>query len=237
MSTTYWVGWLWHEAARAGYRLRSPEDFAAFQRLRQGCNENGYSLLPFDEKKCIYIHVPKCAGVSVNKALLGCLGGGHTTLRQYRRIFGFREFESYFKFSFSRNPWDRLVSAFHFLKQGGFNEADARWAERNLSGYEVFDDFVKNWLTEERIFSYHHFRPQCHYLCLSKGRVGVDFLGKLETLDVDFKKICDHLGVACSLPEFNKSQRNGYADYYDSKAKDIVYRLYNEDIKTLGYSF
>lgn len=229
--------WFWHEAGRARYRLRNPGEFDYFKRLRKGCDEKGYSLAPFDEMKCIYVHVPKCAGVSINKSLFGCLGGGHITIKQYRKIFGFKEFKNYFKFSFSRNPWDRLVSAFHFLKQGGWGESDEKWAKENLSRYEIFDDFVNDWLSEKNIFSYHHFRPQCHYLCLSERIIGVDFLGRFESIETDFRKICERLGVTCDLPELNSSQRKDYADYYDSKTRDIVGRLYKEDIKTFGYSF
>ncbi len=88
-----------------------------------------YSIEQMYARGCIFIHIPKCAGVSVCQSLFGNLGPGHLTLRQHQEVLDSRTFDSMFKFSFVRNPWDRLVSAFYFLKQGGYNEADANWRD------------------------------------------------------------------------------------------------------------
>ena len=112
--------------------------------------------------RAIFIHIPKTAGSSVAQALFG--GSRHVPYFEYERINP-RKFKRFFKFSFVRNPWDRLVSTFFFLKNGGMNEMDRRFAAENLAGYDNFAAFVEGWLNEKNIWSWIHFKPQHYYIC------------------------------------------------------------------------
>src|SRR5690606_6994134 len=107
-------------------------------RTRQG----DYSLRGYDNLRCIFIHIPKTGGVSVSKALFGNLGGGHNTVRDYKVIFGPLTFARYFSFTFVRNPFSRLYSAFSFLKKGGFNNRDLEWSQDNIGNVNTFEQFV-----------------------------------------------------------------------------------------------
>ena len=78
----------------------------------------------FEEKKCIFFHIPKTAGISVSTALFGNVKWGHRNVAFYKSHFGEKFFNSLYKFSFVRNPYDRLYSAFTFLKNGGMNNQD-----------------------------------------------------------------------------------------------------------------
>ena len=98
------------------FRRSCREEFERLQARRQGVNEHGYSYQGFDEKRAIFIHIPKCAGVSVAQALFGNLAGGHATLDKYLNVFEAHCIEEYFLFTIVRNQWDRLVSAYFFLK-------------------------------------------------------------------------------------------------------------------------
>src|SRR5690242_8686296 len=80
--------------------------------------EEERSLRPFIRTNSIFVHVPKAAGVSIARALYGDLGMGHMTLAEYRTVFRQRAFDKMFKFAFVRNPFDRLHSAYHFLRAG-----------------------------------------------------------------------------------------------------------------------
>ncbi|MBT8196149.1 MAG: sulfotransferase family protein [Bacteroidia bacterium] len=198
---------------------------------------NDYSFLPFDQKKAIFIHLPKCAGIAVSKALFGNYAGGHTRLEMHLSIFHPQEILSYFKFTIVRNPWDRLVSAYHFLEKGGFEENDKIWFEENLRQYRDFDDFVRNWLNRDTIWSWHHFRPQFSYILDDNMKVPLDFIGYIENINDDFDIVCNKLGVSNTLEKLNKSSHKDYREYYTDETRKLVEGVYAEDIKLLGYSF
>ena len=153
-----------------------------------------YSLKDFEKQRCIYIHIPKAAGISVAQALFGHNAGGHKTAKEHRKIFG-RRYWQYFKFTFTRNPYSRLVSAYEYLRSGGHGAwpEDRRFAEEVLNQYKDFRDFVLGWLEPgKKSWPRPHFRPQTHFLLLH-GRIAVDFLGAFERLEEDFAEVCARL--------------------------------------------
>ena len=184
--------------------------------------------------KAIFIHIPKTAGTSIAQALFG--GSRHVPYIEYKRANPYK-FERYFKFSFVRNPWDRLVSTFFFLKKGGVNEMDRRFAAEQLAKYDSFDKFVNSWLTRENVWSWVHFRPQYHFICDSSLRRQVDFVGRTETIGADFNYVCQRLGVSASLKWSNRSKHMPYNKYYTTELRDRVASVYAEDIALFGYSF
>jgi hypothetical protein len=98
-----------------------------------------------DEHQCIFIHIPKAAGTSVALTLFG-EPSRHVPWFEYYQANP-RKFRKYFKFAFVRNPWDRLVSSYFFLRKGGLCDADATWAAENLNAYSDFGQFVRGWVT------------------------------------------------------------------------------------------
>lgn len=206
-----------------------------FKELRN--REYVYSLKGFDEHKCIFIHIPKSAGVSINKELFGNLGGAHRSVRTYKRVFGPATFRKYFKFTFVRNPYSRLLSAYRFLKKGGFCDVDRQWAEENLSQYSSFREFVHDWLTEESVLTYNHFRPQFMFLCDRSYEPEVDFVGHFETLTDDFEVVCKRLNVDCELKEYNKGpeKNDHWSSFYTQAELDIVHHIYRKDFELFGY--
>jgi hypothetical protein len=197
------------------------------------------SLKPFDDHRCIFVHIPKTGGVSVSKSLFGNLAGGHMTLEKYKMIFSESEFDSYFKFTFVRNPWDRLVSAYTFLKSGGMGEGDKIWAEDNLRDYGTFDDFVKNWLNNENIYCKNHFVPQSDYICVGNAEPEVDFIGYFEKFQESFDYVCHKIGIQSSLGHLNATQnrKKDYRDFYTTEIRNIVGQVYQRDIELFGYDF
>lgn len=207
-----------------------------FQKLRSSDEE--CTLKGFDELGCIFVHIPKSAGVTINRVLFGNLGGAHRSVRTYKRVFGPQTFLRYFKFTFVRNPYSRLLSAFRFLKGGGFDQDDRIWAEENLTGYETFDEFVENWLSVESIMEYKHFQPQFMFVCDHTFEPEVDFIGHFETLDEDFQEICRRLNITRTLKKHNQGpeKKAHWASYYSEKTLEKVYRIYRKDFELFGYS-
>ncbi len=192
-------------------------------------------------RKALFIHVPKTAGTSVQRSLFGREVVGHQTFRQYELASPRRQLTSLFKFAFVRNPWDRLVSAWAFLRDGGYNHWDREWAEKNLAQFPDFESFVLRWISRERVENgYGHFRPQVYYLRNGRGRIGLDFLGRFENLAQDFKRVGQLLGCPAMLGSHNRTrsrQSSAYRDYYTPRSAEAVAAAYRDDIETFGYEF
>ncbi len=199
-----------------------------------------YSFKPFIDLNCVFVHIPKCAGVSTCKSLFGNLAGGHTTIADYRVILTDAEFREFFKFTIVRNPWDRLVSAYHFLKQGGMNAFDQQWAERNLTRFDDFETFVKHGITNPKIQQGLHFRPQSRFICFpGRSKIMVDFVGYLENIDEDFEIIRNRIGVDATMMSANRTKKRSkdYRSDYTDETREIVARIYRRDLELFGYDF
>jgi len=206
-------------------------------RWRSGVSSDGYSLRGYDALRCICVGIPKTASQAVMLSLFGDLGGGHTDIRRYRKVFG-DDFDRYFKFAFVRNPWDRLVSAYLFMKQGGLTPAARSWSDVHLARFDSFASFVREWVTPENIASWRHFRPQHGYVT-ADGRVAVDYLGCFEHLARDFNIVSARLGIAARLRHENRTAGRGadYRSYYTAAAAELVASVYARDIEMFGYHF
>jgi hypothetical protein len=187
-----------------------------------------------DSFRCIFLHVPKTAGSSIARVLFG-EESRHVPYFEYERANP-HKFRSYFKFAFVRNPWDRLVSTWSFLRAGGMNEVDRAWAAQHLAAYPSFDEFVRRGLGEESIMRFPHFRPQTYYVADRNGGV-TDFLGRYESLTVDFAEVARRLGKSGPLPMHNKSEHAHFSTYYHPETRDIVGRIYARDAELFGYRF
>lgn len=187
-----------------------------------------------NENRAIFIHLPKTAGTSVSQAL-GLPASRHVPAKDYI-IANEAKFRKYFKFAFVRNPYDRLVSSYTFLKDGGMNNDDARFAAANVQPYESFEHFVIEGLARSlEIQSWVHFRQQITFVCDEEGRNKMDFTGRFERLDEDFAHIAKRLGKPVALPVTNKSSRGDYRSEYNQKTIEIVRRVYAADFDAFGY--
>lgn len=177
------------------------------------------------ERKFIFVHVPKTGGNSVKKAL-GMIGHEHK-----RFSLCVKTNPEYFTFAFTRNPWDRCVSAFTYLEGGGMNKGDRDGYERYIHGL-TFREFLFKY-KDRPCITQHHFRPQNNIL---DG--DLDFIGKVENMQEDFDTICDKIGITRqTLPRKNTTKHKHYTEFYDDETREIVAKLYAKDIERFGYEF
>ena len=124
----------------------------------------GTLLNAFYKSKTIFIHIPKTAGVSLAKAIYGDVSfEGHRSFYFNSIALNIRN-EEYFSFTIVRNPFDRLYSAYNFLKKGGMNHHDSLAFKTHLLKFNNFEDFVLNGLDNKLIFKITHLIPQHKYL-------------------------------------------------------------------------
>ena len=157
---------------------------------KKNLNKKGTLLHSFSEKKQIFIHIPKTAGISVVKSFFGDITlEGHRSVWFYKQVLG-KDLSEFFIFTFVRNPWDRLYSAYKFLQKGGINIHDKNAFDMYLSEYNDFEDFVLNGLNEEILFEITHFIPQ-HEEDVGAfiEFLGVDFSGNIYSEEVARKRL------------------------------------------------
>lgn len=188
-----------------------------------------------NEYQTIFIHIPKTGGSSVAKSLFD-QSSRHVPWFEYYK-YNKMKYNKFFKFAFVRNPWDRLVSSYFYLRNGGMNKMDNDWALENIKQYETFQEFVLRWVNKKNINSWIHFKPQNYWICDDKKNIMIDYLGRLETISRDFLFISNKVGSKKFLDKLNKSERGKYQSYYNLETKEIVEKVYHDDVKLFGYSF
>ena len=207
-------------------------------------------MLVSDSKRFIFIHIPRTAGFSVNQSLQAWVDHQnldfsqarwekdypHYTSIEIRQIVGEERFQEYFKFAFVRNPWDRVLSRYLYLKQ--LNDLPNR--PPNPRGYcpPGTLSFLQ-WLKGSGPHCVHplDLRPQKDWFIDDSGHIVVDFIGRFETLEADFAIICQNIGLSLVLPHVNRSDHGHYREYYDQEGRDFVARIFSDDIKTWAYKF
>jgi hypothetical protein len=204
--------------------------------------------------KIIFVHIPKTGGSSVEKTLGRRLEKGwrkkeeslmgwdrinkiwkqHLTCREML-VMGYIDpsvFNSYFKFTFVRNPWERLVSEYMWKRHKRFDtfktfiEALGTWAP------------AKAWSTRRgRCEAFQHLRPQTDFVSVG-NESPVDFIGRFENLQGDFNVICDRIGIEkLELRHDKKMEHGAYWEYYDESTQEIVARMYADEIDYFEYVF
>lgn len=165
--------------------------------------------------RTVFIHIPKCAGQSVEMAFLAdhgldwdsraplllranddpALGPprlAHLTAEDYIRCghLSAEEFAEFYSFAVVRHPWARAVSLY-----------------RHLEPNVTFSGFVRDWLPRalnagaaQRWFV----RPQTEFV-LRDGKIGVTDLLSFESLAQDFPQVAQRAGLVAPLPHANRS--------------------------------
>jgi len=209
------------------------------------------------DKRFIFIHVPKAAGTSIHGALshhdvFHPVRGGtkpqrvqqasraglppatadlhvHSSARAFIAALGRDTYDSYFSFSFVRNPWDVAVSWFHYRL---INPQIAGHKEAAAAG--AFDTYVKTCLTASdaaRLVGVQH-----PFVLDEAGALAVNFLGRFESLEQDFAQVRARAGIeTLPLDHFNQSYHPAWPALYTRTTFGIVAELIARDAGLFGY--
>jgi hypothetical protein len=194
-------------------------------------------------QRCIFIHVPKVAGTSINRALYG-RPLGHFTASEIRTTFPGLS-KRCLMFAVVRNPWARTLSAFKFARAGRTDLMGmARPEQYRTPEFETFGRFLRDWLAPRDLSALDFvFRPQMEFISDQDGSFLVDSWGRLENLEGALAIVEKHVGRRIVVPHVNSTSRpaagdSSYRDHYtDQWMVDLVREKYWRDIKYLDYEY
>ena len=173
-----------------------------------------------DKYKTIFIHIPKNAGTSIETLFANdsfrIQPNKHADIYEIKRKFK-NSYNNYKKFTIIRNPYDKMVSWYFYLK-------------RNLGENHNIIEFNK-WIKDPSKFWHaddpiSFLKPQYDWVDNTVEIV------KFENIN---KGLNDFFGKKINLPITNKSNRNNYLEYYNDKSLDIIYNRYEKDFKQFNY--
>ncbi|WP_147111245.1 sulfotransferase family 2 domain-containing protein [Tateyamaria sp. syn59] len=206
-------------------------------------------------RKYIFIHAPKTGGTAMALALEDramkddiMLGDTPKAMKRRRRVKGVQtrgrlwkhstladidglvpSLDGLFAFTLVRNPWDRIVSYYHWLREQDFDHPAVALAQQM--------EFVA-FACAQHTRSSMRASPARYYMTDAQGRERCDLYIRLEHFEEDAAPLWDHLGFALTLPHVNRSRRDpDYTGYYTDAARAAVAEACAEDIERFGYCF
>jgi hypothetical protein len=146
---------------------------------------------------------------------------GHMHGWRVKRRVGKKIWNSYFKFAFDRNPWDREVS--------WYSHSSCQAADLPEASSSMCNSCRLSTLENYEIYS-------CN------GQVAVDFLGRYENLEADLAHVMQQIGVKARLQlgRLNSQHRDrstSYRDWYDDESRELIRNTYAREIELLNYDF
>lgn len=197
-----------------------------------------------DKKKYVYFQNPKVAASSIKASIyeenVNDDGSIHTIMEKKMSRRWKKKWDSYYKFVFVRNPFERIYSCYENKyhdpsKWIGQKQPFKYYLFGYLSRDNGFDEFVKKACKIPDCLMDQHLKPQ-YLLIYKKDKINVDFVGKYETLNEDFENVRKKFGFK-KLPHLNQSKRRNWMDSYTLELAEIVYERYKEDFLRLDYDY
>ncbi|SDI48094.1 sulfotransferase family 2 domain-containing protein [Lutimaribacter saemankumensis] len=208
-------------------------------------------------RKYLFIHIPKTGGTALalalearamnddimlgdtpkarnrRKRVQGITTAGrlwkHSTLSDLDGLIAPGELDGLFCFTLVRNPWDRMVSYYHWLQGQRFDHPAVTLAQ-TLD----FDGFLAHPATQASIRA----TPARSYMTDAAGQERCDAYIRLERFAEDAAPLVEHLGFPLVPERINASDRaRDWRGYYSDAGAALVGRLCAEDIARFGYGF
>lgn len=182
------------------------------------------------------IHINKTGGTTAGRAL--GLKFRHVDADDLVSELGPGAFEQAFIFSFVRNPWDRIVSHYHWrikTNQTGLGDKPIPFRDWVMACFDQQDPIYYD---KPRMF-----RQQSEWLSGGSDQPvhpAIDFIGRFETLQADIVTLSQILErqLEGEIPHLKSSNRErDFRPYYSDETRAVIGRAFAQDIQAFGYKF
>jgi hypothetical protein len=209
-------------------------------------------------RRYIFVHIPKTGGTALSLALearamkddiligdtpkararrgrlQGVTSAGrlwkHSTLADILGLASEAEIAGFFTVTLVRNPWDRMVSYYHWLRGQSFAHPAV-----GLAKSHGFSGFLNHAQTRTALRLW----PYAAYMRDGSGSPRASLYARLEHLDSDLAPFEAHLGFRLTpLARANQSERaRDWRGFYSDPDAALIADLCAEDIARFGYRF
>jgi hypothetical protein len=154
----------------------------------------------------------------------------HSTLADLDGWLSGDDLAGMFVLTLVRNPWDRMVSYYHWLRAQRFDHPAVRLAKGT-----DFPGFLADPGTQGAMAAW----PYAAWVTTVAGVERCDLYARLESLDADLAPFETHLGLRLApVARANESDRaRDWRRYYSDATAALVGRLCAPDIARFGYRF
>lgn len=175
--------------------------------------------------KFLFIHINKCGGTSIEKAL-GIPIKIHETALQLRKRLGDEPWSRMFKFALVRNPYDKVCSHYRYRVKTGQTGLKFMRLSLNDWVYEAYGEKNPIYYDNELMF-----KPCFDWLVDENGGILIDEVYKLESINDSWPYIMNRCGVNATLPKANQtsvSDGSGRNDL-NCTSVEIINKLFKSD--------
>lgn len=148
----------------------------------------------------------------------------HATAGQIIERMGLENYKRKFSFCFVRNPYDHMVSLYHYIRQ---SRGHYLHFEANTMS---FNEFIRHYLSTDP-------QRQTDFVYM-RDIQAVTFVGKFERLEKDLKIICEKIGVNyTNVSHTNSSKRRkNFQEYFTSQdVLNLFNDYFRDDFNHFGY--
>jgi tetratricopeptide (TPR) repeat protein len=193
------------------------------------------------ELKCIFVHIPRCAGTSIEEWLVGKdwwqidPPSKHLLASQAKALYA-QHWPHYFKFAIVRNPYTRFASSLHFSHHYGLVREAGKDIDfggyRRLFGTDVVVECDHRYAARSDLISSRH-KPHCVYGNLLDEPL--DFIAQYENLKPDLDYVRDAIGAPTAFAHHTEVSLSEHValTVADQRAVETLYR---DDFARFGYS-
>jgi len=190
-----------------------------------------------NKHKGIFVHIPKNGGTSLKAKFSDLEGEYHLPAKILKNRYS-GKWDNYYTFTFVRNPFDRLVSIFHYYRDN--NESTNKHIKQIM--LKTFKEFCINYISDTPQkwttgWLGGEYMLQKNWVTNDKGEIIVDFIGCFENYTEDSKIILDRFGITHNIQHLRRSNHKPYQEYYDDELRELVEGKLKEDLEFFNYKF
>lgn len=139
------------------------------------------------------------------------------------------DWDKYYSFAILRNPWDRVVSFYHF----GLSNSKSIWSKWAKS--KDFESFVKCEEVIKLLKQYNFY----NFVCNKNGDSLINKIIKLENINNELPLLLKSLNInlKIDIPKLNSTQRSDYRNYYNDDTINLIKQYFHSDIEFGKYTF